>query len=72
MPEKFQLPYYKEAYDLLFDIGIVTSFEPDPNFFDLGVWRVYFMGYNGGMLFYGADNLWVPQSGLTSKDDESC
>jgi hypothetical protein len=46
----------EEAYD----VGVVESWAPDPDFADLGIVRVRFVGNHGSRLSYSADNLWTP------------
>ena len=43
-----------------YDVGVVTSYEPDPNFADLGHMRVHFVGSHGSTLHYTSWNLWTP------------
>jgi len=45
----------------LYDVGVVFSWYPDPEFADLGVIRVRFIGDNGSTLCYSSDNLWTPK-----------
>ena len=44
----------------LYDVGVVLDWEPDPDFADLGVIRVRFLGSFGSTLRYASSNLWVP------------
>lgn len=46
--------------DPCYDVGVVLRWEPDPNFADLGVVRVWFIGSMGSLLHYGSWNLWTP------------
>lgn len=46
-----------------YDVGVVTRYEPDPDFADLGHVRVHFVGSHGSMLHYTAWNLWTPVEG---------
>ena len=50
--------------DPCYDVGVVTSWEPDPDFADLGGIRVHFLGSFGSVLHYDATNLWVPKEVL--------
>ncbi len=43
-----------------YDVGVVTRYDPDPDFADLGHVRVWFVGSRGSMLHYTAWNLWTP------------
>lgn len=43
-----------------YDVGVVTRYEPDPDFADLGHMRVHFVGSHGSTLHYTAWNLWTP------------
>lgn len=45
----------------LYDVGVVLDWEPDPDFADLGVIRVRFLGSFGSILRYSAQTLWVPK-----------
>ena len=44
-----------------FDVGVVVRWEPDPDFEDLCIMRVFFICSNGVTLYYSASNLWVPR-----------
>jgi hypothetical protein len=44
-----------EAYDA----GVVTRWEADPDFADLGIVRVWFVGHHGSTLHYASTNLWT-------------
>jgi hypothetical protein len=46
-----------EAYD----VGVVWKWAPDPDFADLGVIRVWFVGSSGSLLYYSSTNLWTPK-----------
>jgi hypothetical protein len=46
----------EEAYD----VGVVERWAPDPDFADLGVVRVWFIGPFGSRLHYASSNLWTP------------
>ena len=43
-----------------YDVGVVERWEPDPDFADLGVVRVWFVGSMGSLLHYASTNLWTP------------
>lgn len=47
-----------------YDVGVVLDWEPDPDFADLGVIRVRFLGDCGSTLRYSSTNLWVPKEAL--------
>lgn len=47
-----------------YDVGVVTEWGLDPDFGDLGIIRVTFVGSNGSTLKYASTNLWVPESVL--------
>lgn len=47
--------------DPAYDVGVVERWEPDPDFADLGIIRVFFVGNHGSRLHYASSNLWVPK-----------
>jgi hypothetical protein len=47
--------------DPAYDVGVVDRWEPDPDFADLGIIRVWFIGDHGSVLHYASCNLWVPK-----------
>ena len=48
--------------DAAYDVGVVFEWGPDPDFADIGIVRVAFVGDGGSVLRYASTNLWVPKT----------